>query len=268
MDKLTETSSPRFHTSLYVASTLSIVHFPPPTLWPPIMNGRTSPFWQCFITLSIIFLGFTPCPALIFISNRLAGTDESDEVMLNNLKSLMSEIPDDVPLGFYECPFPYKRILSKKIVEFCAESGRFYFLKDTSCDIKNIREKLEIIKGSRMKLYNANSATLLESLRAGASGYSGVMANFHPELYAWLLDNWKEHPEKAEYIQDILTMCSFIELKNYPLNAKAYLKESGFPVQLITRKNVNDNITETEISEIHQMKQLSERALEMVKKEE
>lgn len=206
--------------------------------------------------------------ALIFISNRLAEADESDEVMLNNLKSLMRGIPEDIPLGFYECPYPYKRILSKKIIEFCAESGRFYFLKDTSCDIRNIEEKLDIIKGSRMKLYNANSATLLESLKAGASGYSGVMANFHPELYAWLLDNWKKYPDKAEYIQDILTMCSFIELKNYPLNAKAYLSESGIPIQLITRKNVNDHVSETEISEIHQMKQLSEEALKMIKKEE
>ena len=69
------------------------------------------------------------------------------------------------------------------------------------------------MKGSNMKLYNANTSTLLESMKYGAAGYSGVMANFHPALYAWLLENWEKEPEKAEYLQDILTPCSFIELK-------------------------------------------------------
>ena len=48
-----------------------------------------------------------------------------------------------------------------------------------------------------MKLYNANTSTLLESMKYGAAGYSGVMANFHPALYAWLLENWEKEPEKA-----------------------------------------------------------------------
>ncbi len=206
--------------------------------------------------------------AVIFISNRLARINESDDIMLENLKTIVSELPKELPLGFYECPYPYKRILSDKIVEYCAGSERFYFLKDTSCDIDNIRNKLNIIKGSCMKLFNANTSTLLESLKLGASGYSGVMANFHPELYSWLLNNWKIYPDKAEYLQDILTMCSFIELKNYPLNSKYYLKETGIPIQTVTRKNVNNTISETEISELHQLKQLSDIALKMIKKEE
>ena len=206
--------------------------------------------------------------AVIFISNRLARINESDDIMLENLKTIVSELPKERPLGFYECPYPYKRILSDKIVEYCAGSERFYFLKDTSCDIDNIRNKINIIKGSCMKLFNANTSTLLESLKLGASGYSGVMANFHPELYSWLLNNWKIYPDKAEYLQDILTMCSFIELKNYPLNSKYYLKETGIPIQTVTRKNVNNTISETEISELHQLKQLSDIALKMIKKEE
>ena len=206
--------------------------------------------------------------AVIFISNRFARIDESDDIMMENLKTIVKELPKELPLGFYECPYPYKRILSDKIVEYCAESERFYFLKDTSCDINNIRNKLNIIKGSCMKLFNANTSTLLESLKLGAAGYSGVMANFHPELYSWLLDNWKIYPDKAEHLQDILTMCSFIELKNYPLNSKYYLKATGIPIETLTRKNISNTISETEISELHQLKQLSDLVLKMIKKEE
>ena len=38
----------------------------------------------------------------------------------------------------------------------------------------------------RQGLFNANAQTLLPSLELGAAGFSGVMANFHPDLYARL----------------------------------------------------------------------------------
>lgn len=203
--------------------------------------------------------------AVILLSNRLATANESDEILIERLKQIMNELPENIPLGFYECPYPYKRVLSTKIVEFCVESGRFYFLKDTCCNIEEIKKKLEIMKGSNMKLYNANTSTLLESMKYGAAGYSGVMANFHPALYAWLLENWEKEPEKATYLQDVLTPCSFIELKNYPLSAKKYLAEEiGLSVKVRTRKNIADYISETELSELRQIKELSDRAMEFI----
>ena len=88
-----------------------------------------------------------------------------------------------------------------------------------------------------------------------------------PALYAWLLENWEKEPEKAEYLQDILTPCSFIELKNYPLSAKTYLaKEIGFSIKARTRKNTADYISETELSELRQIKELSDRAMEFISK--
>ena len=203
--------------------------------------------------------------AVILLSNRLATANESDEILIERLKQIMNELPENIPLGFYECPYPYKRVLSTKIVEFCVESGRFYFLKDTCCNIEEIKKKLEIMKGCNMKLYNANTSTLLESMKYGAAGYSGVMANFHPALYAWLLENWEKEPEKATYLQDVLTPCSFIELKNYPLSAKKYLAEEiGLSVKARTRKNIADYISETELSELRQIKELSDRAMEFI----
>lgn len=203
--------------------------------------------------------------AVVLLSNRLASEDENDDVFLERLQVIMKELPEDLPLGFYECPYPYKRILSEKVIRFCVESGRFYFLKDTCCDINMIRKKLAITKGSKMKLYNANTATLLDSLKAGAAGYSGVMANFHPELYVWLQESWENEPEKADLLQSMLTMSSFIELKNYPLSAKAYLKEAGLSIECRTRKNTVDHITETEFSELQQLKILSDGLEKLMK---
>lgn len=199
----------------------------------------------------------TGVDAIILISNRLARAEESDDVLLAHLERIMDALPDTIPLGLYECPYPYKRILSRRVIRFCAESGRFHFLKDTSCDIDNIREKLDIIKGSEMKLYNANTATLYESLRAGAAGYSGVMANFHPRLYVWLCDNYSENPACAEKVSNLLTMCSLIENSNYPVNAKYGLQKLGIGLTLNSRKVSWQALTPAQRMEVDQLLRLS-----------
>ena len=51
--------------------------------------------------------------------------------------------------------------------------------------------------------------TLLETLRDGASGFSGVMGNLHPELYVWLDQNWHDAAGKARRsLQALLTLLS------------------------------------------------------------
>ena len=160
--------------------------------------------------------------ALVLITNRFAASDESDDLFLVRLEQLLKHIPEEMPLGFYECPHPYKRLLSPKVLEWCAQTGRFAFLKDTSCDLENMANKLAVA-GNRFKIYNANSATLLESLKLGVSGYSGVMANFHAELYVWLTKYFLASPQRAEQLSDILSMGSLIEKQIYPRNAKYFL---------------------------------------------
>ncbi|QQO07900.1 dihydrodipicolinate synthase family protein [Breznakiella homolactica] len=196
--------------------------------------------------------------ALILISNRLAAPEEGDAVFLERLERLMERLPPDLPLGVYECPYPYKRLLSPAVVRYMAGSGRFHFIKDTSCDMDNIREKLEITKGSGLKLYNANTATLLESLRAGASGYSGVMANFHPRLYRLLLGHWEAAPREAEVLQELLTMCSLIECRSYPRNAKYMLQLLGLGLTQYTRKPDMPPLSAAERAEVQQLAGLSE----------
>ena len=160
--------------------------------------------------------------AYVFITNRLAKADEDDSVFLGNLEKIADALPD-VGLGFYECPYPYKRLLTPEVIREIAPWGRFQFLKDTCCNAAQMKEKLAAMEGSDMRLFNANSATLLETLQMGASGFSGVMANFHPELYAWLCKNYATEPEKAKMVQDIVGFFSVAECQNYPINAKYYL---------------------------------------------
>ncbi len=197
----------------------------------------------------------TGVDAVILITNRLAAKEESDEVWLANLKKLMKELPEEVKLGFYECPYPYKRVMSKEVTEWCAQIGRFYFLKDTSCDIHNIADKLEVCKGTSLKLYNANTATLLESLQLGAAGYSGVMANMQCRLYDKLTADYQK--EDLSRLSDILTICAMVEYQCYPVNAKFYLQQEGVLRGIATRTKDSALLTETFQKEMKVLKRIT-----------
>lgn len=190
----------------------------------------------------------TGIDALILITNRLATNDEDDTVLLGRLEKLMNSLPSDIPLGFYECPYPFKKLLSPAVVRECANTGRFFFYKDTCCDIDQIREKLIASKGTNLKLYNANTTTLLQSLKEGVVGYSGVMANIHPELYVWLCQN-PDSP-KAQEVSDALTLCSLIERQLYPINAKYAMQLSNIGLGIKCRVKSESDFTASFAEEV------------------
>ena len=199
--------------------------------------------------------------AVILVTNRLAGPKEPDSVWLRNLAELLDKIPEEIRLGLYECPYPYKRVMSEEMTEWCARSGRFYFLKDTCCDLAQIRRKLAVCRGTNLRLYNANTATLLSSLRAGAAGYSGVMANMQCGLYSWLCRHAsdEETREQADRLSEELTMCALIERQWYPANAKYYLTLEGLPLTVKCRVQDDGGLTETYQGEIRDLRHITAR---------
>lgn len=199
----------------------------------------------------------TGVDAVILITNRLAEQGSTPDVWKRNLDAVLKALPDSIPLGFYECPYPYKRLIANNEIEYAAKTGRFHFLKDTCCDAALIQKRLELIQGSNLRLFNANTATILDSLRHGAAGFSGVMANFHPELYVWLCRNWDREPEKAEVVQAFLTMASQIEKQLYPVNAKAFLRGQGLPITVCTRSKNHHEMSPLFLSEVEQLDRLT-----------
>lgn len=158
--------------------------------------------------------------ALVLVSNRLIIDDNVS--IIDNLKKIEDAIPEDIPLGMYECPYPAKRLITQEELAYMVKSGRYVFLKDTCCDLGIIKSRLELIKGSHFKLFNANTATLHDSIIMGCNGYCGIMSNFHPDLYTWLISNARD--AKAKYTSSILTSMSLIEEHGYPYCAKRYLR--------------------------------------------
>ena len=197
--------------------------------------------------------------ALVLITNRLDPNNEGDDIWIANAEKLLSMLPENVKLGAYECPYPYKRLLTPKILKWCVETGRFKFIKDTCCDAAVIKERLEILDGSGFMLFNANAQTLLETLRYGAAGYSGIMANMHPELYVWLCNNFEKDPEKADYVQSFLCTSAFVECGvPYPLSGKYHMCLEGIETELVTR-TANPPLTDYHKSCVEQIRMLAKK---------
>ena len=193
--------------------------------------------------------------ALILITNRLDINNDGDDVWIENCKKLLAALPDNVKLGLYECPYPYKRLVTPRILDFCLDTGKFYYMKDTCCDIATIKERIEQLKGSHFKLLNANCQTLLESMQRGGDGYCGVMCNYHPRLYAWLGENFEKDPETAALVQSVIGTFGFTEVGlPYPLTAKYHMDLCGIHTENIARNRKSDELTDYAKGCMRQMK--------------
>ena len=172
----------------------------------------------------------------VFISNQFGAPEDSEEVVKERIEYLLERIHGD-SFGIYECPYPYKRLISPELLKWIASTGKFAFLKDTCCNLDQLKAKCEAVEGTGLKIYNANGATLLESMRMGVAGYSGVMANFHADLYSWLCDHFadEDKQEKVEDLMAYLGAASTIECQVYPINAKYHMNLVGVPMTLVSR---------------------------------
>ncbi len=159
----------------------------------------------------------------VIMACYMAAEDHGDNFWKAQIQKLLN-LTGNIPLGIYECPAPYHRLLSPETLQWVAQTGRFVFHKDTCCNADTIRTKLEYCNGTDLSFYNAHTASLIDSLHAGANGYCGVGANFYPELYVWLLENYKTDPILSGEILNFLVESETVFGSHYPAFAKMFLK--------------------------------------------
>lgn len=182
----------------------------------------------------------TGIDALVLVTNHLDAKNEGSAVFFSTLNTLLDALPAAMPLGLYECPAPYRRLLSDEEFSFCANSGRFVVLKDVSCDLPTVKKRVQLASGTPLNIINANAAIAWPAMQAGSKGFSGVFTNFHPELYHWLYHKGAQQPELAHELSLFLSLSAVTETIGYPKNAKIYHQRLGTFGSEFCRVNKDD----------------------------
>jgi 4-hydroxy-tetrahydrodipicolinate synthase len=178
----------------------------------------------------------TGVDAVIMISAHFADKGESDARLMQHLDDFMLKT-EGIPLGTYECPSPYKRIITPEIMKFMVTSGRFVYHKDTTEDIGQIKAKIDLAEGGKLGLYNAHIGSAAESLQYGGAGLSPIAGNFYPEIITWLCDHASDPKKKSDvdWLQQELREAEKKIGSQYQLGARYFLSKRGFSTPLFSR---------------------------------
>ncbi|WP_146777707.1 dihydrodipicolinate synthase family protein, partial [Burkholderia cenocepacia] len=164
---------------------------------------------------------------VVLVTNRLDPQRKGSAALLDHLHRLLARLPSDLPLGLYECPAPYRRLLSDDELRACIDTGRFVMLKDVSCDLATVKRRVALAAGSPLKILNANAAIAWDAMKAGSAGFNGVFTNFHPDLYQWLRTRGESNPALADELSTFLVVSAVSEALGYPALAKLYHQRIG-----------------------------------------
>jgi 4-hydroxy-tetrahydrodipicolinate synthase len=169
----------------------------------------------------------TGADAVILVTNHLDPQQAGTDTFRATLDTLLARLPREVPLGLYECPAPFRRLLSDDELRLCIETERFVVLKDVSCDLPTISRRVAMAAGSPLAVVNANAALAWDAMQAGSRGFCGVHTNYHPDLYKWLLESGANYPDIRERLVPFLAMAALSEAYGYPAQAKLYHQKLG-----------------------------------------
>jgi len=169
----------------------------------------------------------TGADGVVLVTNHLDPKNRGSKTFLGNLQWLLDRLPKEMPLGLYECPAPYRRLLTDDELRFCVDSGRFVLLKDVSCDLATVKRRVALTAGTPFAILNANAAIAYDAMKAGSRGFNGVFTNFHPDLYKWLYSSGSAHPALAEELSTFLVLAALSEAFGYPVLAKMYHQRIG-----------------------------------------
>ncbi|PWJ59893.1 4-hydroxy-tetrahydrodipicolinate synthase [Dyadobacter jejuensis] len=183
--------------------------------------------------------------AVIVITGLMAAETESDEVFLERMQELMA-LTDDIPLGMYECPVPYKRVISAEILEKLLPTGRLVYHKDTCLDAEEVKRRIEKGSSYNFGLYDAYMVNAESSLQEGAAGLSCIQGNIYPELVVWICNHYNDETKLAERAKVNQFFVDTMDLVHtaYPTIAKYSLMKRGLPISLYTRREV-EPLTDT-----------------------
>lgn len=205
--------------------------------------------------------------AVVLLTNQLAAAGETEAMLESNIMKLL-DLTGTIPVGFYECPVPYKIILSPELFGRLMQTGRVAYHIGTPPDIKTGRGKSRSNTDAGLDLYEAyRLVPAATSPQPGAAGLSCIQGNYFPELVAWFCKNYDNSALKKEVnlVHRFFREEMEVMYKDYPKAAKYYLWKKGMNISVFTRNSgdsqvsyeMKNNIDQLERRYLNLMEQIS-----------
>lgn len=195
----------------------------------------------------------------VLMTCQVAEKAESDELWQQRVEAMLNA-SRQLPFGLYESPSPYKRLLSPHLMRWAGRTGRINFLKDTTCDIGMIQDRVKAVAGTPFKIFNAHVPILVASVRSGGHGFCGIAANGYPNVVSYATHHAGRKPGKVDEVQQFLTVSEATLGVGYPLSAKILASMAGVPIKPVCRKNVRP-IDDAQIAKLRELRKAADGLL-------
>jgi 4-hydroxy-tetrahydrodipicolinate synthase len=129
-----------------------------------------------------------------------------------------------VPILLYEWPQVEQPHIPPNVFGQLASDGVIAGIKDTTCTIEGVTEKLQV--AGRATVFQANTPYLLDSLKLGAGGIMAITSAAFPGLVHALWREWKNGRDVGPIHRELVFLDGLLR-SEYPATAKYLVERQG-----------------------------------------
>lgn len=178
----------------------------------------------------------TGVDALVFVTRGYGDNDEREVTYLNDLAQYTT-----LPIVLYEFPGYKNHLMSGKAYGELVKTGKFIGIKDTTCHLDMIKDKIAY-QGDTAVL-QANIPLLLDAYDAGARGVCATPTSCGANLFAKMFKEYfvdKDMAKARETYNEIILLDNAID-SGFNASAKYLIQLQGVPMTTVTRAGATLN---------------------------
>ncbi len=194
-----------------------------------VATANLDPTWQRQVE-EVKRMEQTGVDGLVFVTR---GVGDNDEQLVEYLSELAEHTT--LPILLYEFPGFQPHCMSGKAYGQLVETGKFKGIKDTTCSLDRIKEKIAV-QGESAVL-QANIPFLFDAYVAGARGVCATPTSCGAGLFRKMYDEFfvEKNIEKArETYNEIILLDNCID-SGFNASAKYLVQLQGIPMSTVTR---------------------------------
>ena len=178
----------------------------------------------------------TGVDGLVFVSKGYADNDERLVEYLSELAGYTT-----LPIILYEFPGMQPCNMSGKAYGELVKTGRFHGIKDTTCTMAGIKDKIAVQGDSAV--LQANIPLLFDAYMAGARGVCATPTSCGANLFRKMYDEFfveKDIAKARETFNEIILLDNAID-SGFNASAKYLVSLQGVPMTTVTRTGSSVN---------------------------